>query len=112
MQKVTGERINLFSIRFIIFYITTILLFLKWNILEHRHRVFLVLGVLFFTIIFVVRDLFVISLRIIEIAGPFYVLLISSLRDYYKSRYINIVLCFFLLSSLYYSYELFIQERK
>lgn len=112
MQKVTGERINLFSIRFIIFYITTILLFLKWNILEHRHRVFLVLGVLFFTIIFVVRDLFVISLRIIEIAGPFYVLLISSLRDYYKSRYINIVLCFFFLSSLYYSYELFIQERK
>jgi len=112
MQKIAGESINVLSVRFIIFYVTTCLLFLKWNILEYRHKVFLVLGVLFFTIIFIVRDLLIISLRIIEIAGPFYVLLISSLRSYYKSKYINIILCLFFVSSLYYSHELFIQEKK
>ncbi|AUT44114.1 EpsG family protein [Aeromonas sp. ASNIH5] len=111
MQKVTGESINLFSIRFIIFYFTTFLLFLRWNALEYRHKVLLVLGVSFYTIVFIVRDLFIISLRIIEIAGPFYLLLMSSLRNYYRSKYINIVLCLFFFSSLYYSHELFIQGK-
>lgn len=107
MQSYLNEYINIFSVRLLIFYFVIALLWHSIDRLIYTDKIILIVCTCFIIIMLFSVSLPSLALRVVEIAGPFFILLIARLRRYFAKPYVYAIWLVTFLSNIYYSYSFF-----
>ncbi len=108
MQSYLNESVNFLSVKFLIMYLILSLYIFKLAKISYVDK--LLISMMLIILIFgvVISFLPSISFRVIELFGPFFIFLLAGLRRYSHLVTTIVFHSLFIISSLYYSYRLFL----
>lgn len=107
MQSYLNEYVNILSIRLLVFYFVIASLWYSIDRLTYTDKVILIVCTCFIIMMLFSVSLPSLALRIVEIAGPFFMLLIARLRRYFAKPYVYAIWLVTFVSNIYYSYSIF-----